>query len=173
RTLAYGRRPLLIKVAYGIVTALICYFAFAQLTDPRDRPAYTAAYGLVPITVLSLLLVSAQAVTSITSERDGKALDLLLVTDVSPKEFVFGKLGGVLYNTKEFFLPPLLMAIYYAVMGGLAYTREDESVFLQNLLPLLCVLGVILTMMAFVMTLGLHVALRIENSRLSIVHTLG
>jgi ABC-type transport system involved in multi-copper enzyme maturation permease subunit len=173
RTLAYGRRPLLIKVAYGIVTALICYFAFAQLTDARDRPAYAAAYGLVPITVLSLLLVSAQAVTSITSERDGKALDLLLVTDVSPKEFVFGKLGGVLYNTKEFFLPPLLMAIYYAIVGGLAYTREDESVFLRNLMPLLCVLGVILTMMSFVMTLGLHVALRIENSRLSIVHTLG
>jgi ABC-type transport system involved in multi-copper enzyme maturation permease subunit len=173
RTLAYGRRPLLIKVAYGIVTALICYFAFAQLTGSRDRPAYAAAYGLVPITVLSLLLVSAQAVTSITSERDGKALDLLLVTDVSPKEFVFGKLGGVLYNTKEFFLPPLLMAIYYAIMGGLAYSREDESVFLQNLLPLLCVLGAILMMMAFVMTLGLHVALRIENSRLSIVHTLG
>lgn len=173
RTLAYGRRPLLVKVAYGIVIALICYFAFGQLTSPQERPAFVAAYGLVPIVVLSLLLISAQAVTSITSERDGKALDLLLVTDISPKEFVFGKLGGVLYNTKEFVLPPLLMAIYYAMMGGLAYTRDEESAILRNFGPLLCVIGAILVLIAFVMTLGLHVALRIENSRLSIVHTLG
>jgi len=34
-------------------------------------------------------------------------LDLLLVTDITPKEFIYGKLAGVLYNTKEMlFLPP-------------------------------------------------------------------
>ena len=58
--------------------------------------------------MLSLLLVSAQAVTSVTSERDGGALDVLLVTDISPKEFVFGKILGVLYNCKEYIIPPLL-----------------------------------------------------------------
>jgi hypothetical protein len=173
RTLAYGRRPLLVKVAYGVVTALICYFAFGVLHGAQERPAFAAAYGLVPAVVLSLLLVSAQAVTSITSERDGRALDLLLVTDISPKEFVFGKVGGVLYNTKEFIIPPLLLAIYYAIEGVLAYTRPDEITFLRNFGPLLCVLGAILILFAFVLTLGLHVALRIENSRLSIVHTLG
>lgn len=173
RTLAYGRRPLLVKVAYGIVTALICYFAFVQLHAPYERPAFVAAYGLVPVCVLSLLLVSAQAVTSITSERDGKALDLLLVTDISPREFVFGKLGGVLYNTKEFILPPLLLAAYYAAQGALAYTRGDEIALFRNFGPLLCVLGAIAVLVAFVMTLGLHVALRIENSRASIVHALG
>ena len=154
------------KIAYGIVIALLCYYAFGQLESPQDRPAFAAAYGLVPAVVLSLLLVSAQAVTSITSERDGKSLDLLLVTDISPKEFVFGKLGGVLYNTKEFIIPPLLMATYYAVAGALAYTQMDEIAFLRNLGPLLCVLGSILILIAFVMILGLHVALRIENSRL-------
>src|SRR3954469_7297018 len=131
RTLAYGRRPLLIKVAYAVVIALICYYALSRLHTPYERPAFVAAYGLVPVAVLSLLLVSAQAVTSITSERDGGALDLLLVTDVSPKEFVFGKLGGVLYNTKEFLLPPLLIAIYYAAKGTLAYTRDDEIAFIR------------------------------------------
>jgi ABC-type transport system involved in multi-copper enzyme maturation permease subunit len=173
RTLAYGRRPLLVKIAYGVVIALVCYFAFGALHAGPERPAFAAAYGLVPATILSLLLVSAQAVTSITSERDGKALDLLLVTDVSPKEFVFGKLGGVLYNAKEFILPPLLIAVYYAVQGALAYTRGDDVAIVRNFGPLLCVLGAILVLVAFVMTLGLHVALRIENSRLSVVHTLG
>ncbi|CAN0447410.1 unnamed protein product, partial [Hapterophycus canaliculatus] len=34
--------------------------------------------------VISLVLVNALAVTSITGERDGLALDLLLVTDLPP-----------------------------------------------------------------------------------------
>jgi hypothetical protein len=173
RTLAYGRRPLLVKLAYGVVIALVCYFAFDVLHAPQGRPAFAAAYGLVPAVVLSLLLISAQAVTSITSERDGGALDLLLVTDVSPKEFVFGKLGGILYNTKEFVIPPLLLAVYYAVQGGLAYTRGDEVAFLRNFGPMVCVIGAILILIAFVMSLGLHVALRTPNSRLSVVLTLG
>ena len=51
--------------------------------------------------------------------RDGGALDILLVTDISPQEFVFGKLLGVVYNTKEYLIPPLLLAIYYAARGAL------------------------------------------------------
>ena len=174
RTLAYGRRPLLVKFAYGVVVTLICYYAFGELhKSGGERAAFAAAYGLVPAAVLSLLLVSAQAATAITSERDGKALDLLLVTDISPWEFVFGKLGGILYNTKEFIIPPLLMAIYYAAVGALAYTREGEMPIARNFGPMVCVLGAIGVLLAFAMTLGLHVALRTENSRLSIVNTLG
>ena len=124
RTLAYGRRPLLVKFAFGVVLALILYFAVSELNRPGGRPAFAAAYGLVPVAVLSLLLVAAQAVTSVTSERDGGALDVLLVTDISPQEFVFGKLLGVLYNTKEYLIPPLLLAVYYAVRGAPARERR-------------------------------------------------
>ena len=74
----------------------------------------------MPIVIISLLLVSAQAVTAITSERDTGALDLLLVTDLTPREFIFGKLLGILYNTKEFLLPPLILAAVYAWRGVLA-----------------------------------------------------
>jgi ABC-type Na+ efflux pump permease subunit len=173
RTLAYGRRPLMVKFAYGLVMALICYFAYGELSQGGERTAFAAAYGLVPATILSLLLVSAQAVTSITSERDGKSLDLLLVTDISPKEFIFGKLGGVLYNTKEFILPPLLLTIFYAFRGALTYMRDGDIAIAKNFTPMLCVLGAIIVLVAFVMTLGLHVALRTDNSRLAIVNTLG
>ena len=34
RTLAYGRRPLLVKVAFGVVFALILYFAVNELNRP-------------------------------------------------------------------------------------------------------------------------------------------
>ena len=72
----------------------------------------SGALVLVPLLVLSLVLVNAQAVTSLTTERDGRALDLLLVTDLTAKEFVFGKLGGVFYNTKEMVLLPMALCVY-------------------------------------------------------------
>ena len=176
KTLAYGRRPLLVKFAFGVVLALILYSAIAQLSAPGGRPAFAAAYGMVPLVVVCLLLVSAQAVTSVTSERDGGALDVLLVTDVSPREFVFGKVLGVLYNTKEYLIPPLLLAVYYATQGLLANTPPGASVWERigsNLLPLFTVLGAVVVLFAFVLALGLHVSLRNVNSRLAIVNTLG
>ncbi|HEY2785268.1 MAG TPA: ABC transporter permease subunit [Fimbriiglobus sp.] len=176
RTRAYGRRPLLIKIAFAVVLALITYFAVSTVYQPGGRPAFAAAYGLVPLTVLCLLLVAAQAVTSITSERDGGMLDLLLASDVSPPEFVFGKTLGVLYNTKEFLIPPILFAIFYAVEGLFTKTDPGLGIFdrlATNAAPLLAVVGSLVVLFAFAIALGLHVSLRLTSSRLAIGHVLG
>jgi hypothetical protein len=175
RTRAYGRRPLLVKVAYFAVLALICYLALGPIWNPADRPLFAAALGLVPVGVLSLLLISAQAVTAITSERDTGALDLLLVTDLSPNEFIFGKLVGILYNTKEFLLPPLILAVAYAVVGLLATPPRAHPELLEwrNTESLVCVLGVLLLLFGFAKVLGLHVALRTQNSQFAVLNTLG
>src|SRR5262249_35494176 len=54
-TRAYGRRPLLVKLAYGLVFALVCYYALALVSGQGRPTAYVAAYGLVPAGILSLL----------------------------------------------------------------------------------------------------------------------
>jgi ABC-type Na+ efflux pump permease subunit len=170
-TRAYGRRPLLIKAAYLIVVALLGYYAL-YIMPPRE---WAAAFGLVPIAIISLLLISAQAVTSITSERDLGALDLLLVTDVTGREFIFGKLLGICWNTKEYIVPPLILAVIYAVRGQLAAAPPGRPDMLptKNLESVVCVLLALLLLMAFTMVLGLHVALRTYSSRLSVINTLG
>lgn len=175
-TYAYGRRPLLVKFMYFLVLGLICWFAMGELFQSGERGGFVAALGLVPVGVLSLLLLAAQSVTSITSERDGNQLDLLLATDLSPKEFVFGKIGGVLWNSKEFLLPPLILAVVYAVYGAYmpqAKIYAGESILKNSWLPLFCILGAMVVMLAFALVLGLHVSLRIESSRLAIANTLG
>jgi len=159
-TRAYGRRPFLVKLAYFIVLGLIAYYVLSD-SEPR---AWAAAYGLVPIAVLSLLLISAQAVTAITSERDVGALDLLMVTDLTPKEFIFGKLWGILYNTKEYVLPPLILAVVYAVRGQFSNRNIESFVYVQ--------IGMLI-LMSFTMVLGIHVALRNDNSRVAVLNTLG
>ena len=174
-TRAYGRRPLLVKAAYFLVLASICYPALLPLfRDSSSLPAFAAAYGLIPVGVLSLLLVAAQAVTAITSERDTGALDLLLVTDLTPKEFIFGKLGGICYNTKEFLVPPLLLTAIYAWYGTLATppAGHPELRAGMNVVSLVCIVGASLVLLAFAMVLGIHVALRVQNSRLAITNAL-
>jgi ABC-type Na+ efflux pump permease subunit len=173
-TRAYGRRPFMVKLAYGIVLGLICYYALAPIILESVRPAFAAAFGMLPVIVLSLLLVTAQATTAITSERDTGALDLLLVTDLSPKEFIFGKLLGICYNTKEYLLPPLLLAGVYAYLGCLATPPHghEEMRKAMNAISLICVIGTAGVMLAFATVLGLHVALRTSNSQVAIVHSL-
>jgi ABC-type transport system involved in multi-copper enzyme maturation permease subunit len=179
KTRAYGRRPLLVKLAYGLVLALVCYYALSPLWTTEGQFASqglipAAAKGLVPVTILSLLLVSAQAVTAITTERDTGALDLLLVTDLSPQEFIFGKLAGILYNAKEFLLPPLILACVYAGLQllGTPPALHPEMAAYKNSESLVCVMGALLMLLAFATMLGVHVALRTENSRLAVINTL-
>jgi ABC-type transport system involved in multi-copper enzyme maturation permease subunit len=174
RTRAYGRRPLLVKLAYAVVLALIVYFGLAPVISGQGHSAFTAASGLLPVAVLSLLLVSAQAVTAITSERDARALDLLLVTDLSPKEFVFGKLGGIAWNVKEYLVPPLALAAVFAGLGALASAPpgHPEMAATRNAFALVAVIGSLVVLLAFVAVLGLHVGLRTLNGRLAVVHTL-
>jgi ABC-type transport system involved in multi-copper enzyme maturation permease subunit len=174
-TRAYGRRPLLVKVAYFLVLGLVCYYALAPLGPGTGRGDWAAARGLVPVSILSLLLVSAQAVTAITSERDTGALDLLLVTDLTPREFIFGKLGGILYNTKEYLLGPLVLAVVYAVRGQLASPPRlhPDMLAAMNVEAALAIVAGGIILLAFAILLGMHVALRTESSRLAVIHTLG
>ncbi len=164
-TRAYGRRTLLVKLAYLLIVGLVGYYALA----PAQSGEWAAAKGLVPIGILSLVLVSAQAVTAITSERDLGALDLLLVTDLTPKEFIFGKILGILYNTWVYLLPPLVLTGIYAWRGLLASPPE----FGKNLEAFICVIGGATILFGFTIILGIHVALGTQNSRQAVANTLG
>lgn len=161
RTWAYGRKILVIRLAYLLLFALAV--ACLYWTGGNDQPLSRAqgAMALVPLFLLSLFLLNAQAVTSLTSERDARALDLLLVTDLTPKEIVFGKLGGIFYNTKEMILLPVLLCIYLWYAG---------TIGLENLVYLILGLGVL---MFFVAVLGVHVGMNYFNSRTAVATSLG
>jgi ABC-type transport system involved in multi-copper enzyme maturation permease subunit len=175
RTRAYGRWPFLVKMAFGLVVCLIGYFALEPLWTTGNTTGFFAAKGLVPIGILSVLLVTAQAVTAVTSERDTGALDLLLVTDLTPQEFIFGKILGVTYNVLEYLAAPLLLAVLYAAFHRLATppAGHPEMTVSKNIESLICIDLGILLMLSFAVVLGIHVALRIINSQTAIIHSLG
>jgi hypothetical protein len=160
-TWAHGRKILLVKFVYLVLFALAAVSLHWAAANGEGIAGETAAKALVPLLFLSLVLVNTQAVTSLTSERDGKALDLLLVSDLTPREFVFGKLGGAFYNTKELVLLP-------AALCGYLWWAEVFS--LENLVYMLLGLGVLY---GFVAMLGVHSGMHYENSRSAIGISLG
>lgn len=161
KTRAYGTRPLIIKGCYLLLFALgVGFFHF--LGEGMANPLGSSlALIVVGLAVLSLIMINAQGVTALTSERDSGALDLLLVTELSPGNFIYGKLYGVLYNTKEMVALPLLFALYLWWTGKVS--GENTVFFLIDYL-LLC---------HFAAMLGLHSAISFTSSRAAIANSLG
>jgi ABC-type Na+ efflux pump permease subunit len=158
-TRAYGNKPLIIKGAYLLAFALSVAFFYIN-PDVHANP-WRPAWPLGFLAVLSLLLINAQGVTALTSERDTGALDLLLVTELSPKQFIYGKLYGVLYNAKEMVVLPVLLAIWFAIIR--AVTVEVMTYMIIDFLLLA----------HFSAMLGIHSAITYTNSRTAVANSLG
>ncbi|QEH33354.1 ABC-2 family transporter protein [Aquisphaera giovannonii] len=161
KTRAYGTKPLIIKGCYALLFALGVGFFLALSRGMANPMASSLALIPVGLTILSLIMVNAQGVTALTSERDSGALDLLLVTELSPGNFIYGKLFGILYNSKEMVALPLLFAGYLWWTGRVS--GENLVFFVVDYL-LLC---------HFAAMLGLHSAISFTSSRVAIANSLG
>ena len=168
-TWAYGRKILFIRFAYWMMAifvvisiyGLIASGAATQTTTTSAIQLNVTTRPLAPFMLVSLVMINALAVTSITNERDGRALDLLRVTDLSPREFLFGKLFGVAYVAADIIVLPVLVC---------GYLWFSNILILENLLYL--VTGwIVLTV--FVIVLGLHTGMSYSNSRQAIAVSLG
>jgi ABC-type transport system involved in multi-copper enzyme maturation permease subunit len=159
-TWAYGRKILLVKLVYWVVVAgaAMALLGAVQTGQPVSRSAIAAP--LLPVFLISLLLLNAQAVLSMTTERDAGAMDLLLVSDLTPGEILFGKLGGVWYNGKDWVLVPLLWCVGLW-LGGLI--RWENFLYLA--------VGMVV-LFGFVSVLGIHTGMTFPSSRLAIATSL-
>ena len=168
-TWAYGRKVMIIRVAFFLFFVLIAAVLQMQISsgiamEPGGRIGRALPSATLPLAalgVVSLVLVNALAVNSVTGERDGLALDLLLVTDLSPREFVFGKLLGVLYVGKEMILLPILLVIFLAVKGVMTFENMSYVIFSA------------IALYVFVTMLGLHSGLNYVSGRTAILTSLG
>ncbi len=166
-TWAYGRKVLIIRLAYLLVFAMAAvgmYWSLGQTeTASGSNNGFISSTSLLmaALFLVSMVLVNALAVTSVTNERDGQALDLLLASDLSPKEFVFGKIGGVFWVTKEMVLLPMFLCGYLWWRGEL--TAENLTYVLVGMTVLYL----------FVNMLGIHCGMNYANSRSAIGISLG
>jgi ABC-type Na+ efflux pump permease subunit len=171
RTRAYGRRMIWIKLCYVLLAVLVAAVSWARPESGGGGGGglvlgmvSAPAFAVLGIGILSLLLSNAQAVTSITNERDGRTLEILLVTDLRPWEFMFGKIGGAVWNAREMLLLPLLLVAAFCAGGVIPQLSVENAIYVA-------VGYTVLTL--FAVALGLHAGLSYENSRQAIAHSLG
>jgi ABC-type transport system involved in multi-copper enzyme maturation permease subunit len=169
RTRAYGRRMIWIKLSYVVLTLILAATSWSQSASGSSDSLVLGmvsapSFALLGIGILSLLLSNAQAVTSITNERDGGTLQILLVTDLRPWEFMFGKIGGALWNAREMLVLPLVLTVAMGVGGVIPALTAENMIYVG-------VTYFVLTL--FAVALGLHAGLSYENSRQAIAHSLG
>lgn len=172
-TKAYGRKVVVIKLAYLVIAAAAFYSVLnspAPTEGELNSPAQSALVlgmispvgaAFVALSLLTMMLVNAQGVTALTSERDAGTLELLLVTDVSAKEFIIGKLEGILFNCKELILAPLLFVGWYLSQGAITF---ENFIYVA--------LG-FLALVVFAAMLGLHSGISYSISRTAIASSLG
>jgi ABC-type transport system involved in multi-copper enzyme maturation permease subunit len=166
RTWAYGKKILIVRAIYILLLVAVAAASYLLLSNEATQELQGTrmpeiAKPLAPFFLVSLVILNALAVNSVTNERDGMSLDLLLVTDLSPKEFLFGKLLGVLYVTKEMVLLPMLLCVLLWAWG--AYSLEILGYLL----------GALVVMNIFVASLGIHCGMTYANSRRAISVSLG
>jgi ABC-type transport system involved in multi-copper enzyme maturation permease subunit len=168
-TWAYGRKVVFVKIAYLLFALLVGVGLYQTIQSGIAFETTTYQESLVPPTVsllapffvLSLIIINALAVNSITNERDGGALDLLLVTEVTPASFLLGKICGVLYVTKEMVLAPMVLCFFLWWSQAI---HGENFVF-----TLIC----LLVMDVFVTMLGIHCGMIYSQSRVAIGTSLG
>ena len=162
-TKAYGRKVIVIKFAYFAIAAAAFYSVYTTPADSALVLGMISPVGaaFIGLSLLTMMLVNAQGVTALTSERDTGTLELLLVTDISAREFIFGKLGGVLFNSKELILIPLGFMVWYVTRGILSF---ENFIYVT--------LG-FLSLILFASMLGLHSGLSYSISRTAIANSLG
>ncbi|MGL4942062.1 MAG: ABC transporter permease subunit [Thermoguttaceae bacterium] len=160
-TRAYGKRVWIVQAAFIAFFAVSAWILAATIEDRISVSPAELAGTILPLCLLSLILVNAQSITSLTSERDGGTFDLLLVSDLTPQEFVYGKLGGIAWNMKWVILLPLLLC-------GFLWWRDVLSPTHTAML-----LGGLVTLYLFVAMVGLHIGMNYTATRQATAMSLG
>ena len=159
-TNAYGRTIVIVRVAWLLLfTAAVAGIVSEARAENPDRFAVTVA--VIPMALASLLAITALAVSSITTERDRGSLDLLLVSDLEPKEFIWGKLFGAIAVAREVVVLPLLLCVAL-IASGIASVENGVYLLLGT--------GILLF---FAAVLGIHIGLSYPSSRRAIGIGLG
>lgn len=168
-TWAYGRKVVVVRLAFLLLFAVAAISISMSVKSGEALKRFDSSKATLPVVtlplaaigVISLVLVNALAVNSLTGERDGLALDLLMVTDLSPSEFVFGKLLGVLYVTKEMIVLPLMLILYLGINEVMTW---ENTIF--------ALIGAI-QLYLFVTMLGIHTGIHYIAGRTATLVSLG
>lgn len=143
-----------------LVAVEVAFFVIAGTrNDWTSLPLHFSVLGLQIFLVL--LAVVAAGATSLAVEREGRTLDLLRVTPLTPREIVIAKLAGLLHAHAPCLAVPLVHLLVASALGVFSFAAAP-----------LCVLTGALAMSAWAV-FGLSQSLDQPNPARAVVRTMG
>ncbi|MEM1166521.1 MAG: ABC transporter permease subunit [Planctomycetota bacterium] len=163
--------------------ALVVVFHVGQLNIEGFQLAMVAT-AMTELAIIALIAINISA-TAISREREDGTLDLLLTTPITAKQYLSGKLRGViLYLLPMLCVPLATVAIASAYValggfgrsGGVIYTASVVNALQIDIPAMLPELALLLPLvsvafLAFCVTMGLHASLRSKGTIGSVIST--
>ena len=168
-------------IIVGIIGAGALLYFYHRLTldvtDPETltgirQDMRTWLFGLVMLEFsVALLVATNTSASAVTRERESQTLDLLLVTPITSRYYIWGKLRGLVSFMLPFAAVPavtVLMVLLYELARGNLF--DDPLVNPETLITLPLFLTVVL---AWACMLGLQVSLKWSKTIVAVMGSVG
>ena len=164
-----GRLMRLVIIAGGFAGPMSLFLYYLRDGITVDQvPRWLAALVIIQF-ALALLIATNTAATSMTKEKESKALDLLLSTRLTSKYILWGKLRGLVSFAMPLLAGPVIVLLMFGVYG-LAGDDSPPAVWLETAIEL-AVLLVVYTAAACL--LGLYVSLNATKNVTAVMYSVG
>ncbi len=146
---------------------LFIYHAIGEFTSSQVA-AWLAALTIIQFAIV-LIIATNTAATSISKERESQTLDLLMITPLTSKYILWGKLRGLVSFAAPLLAGPVMVLMLFGIYG-LLKSDSPPAVWIETGIELAALL-VIYTALACV--LGLRVSLTSKTNMAAVMYSLG
>ncbi len=152
--------------------ALAVYLLYLHETGMSVEDTRQWFMGLILLELsVSLLMATNTSASAVTRERESQTLDLLLVTPITSRYYIWGKLRGLVSFMLPFAAVPTISVILI-VINDVLHGRFDEHALLwpEVVIEMPLFLTVLL---AFACMLGLHLSLKWSRTLVAVMVSVG
>lgn len=159
-------------IGAGIVAAVALDIMYLQGLSTADTRAWLK--GLLAVELgLALFIATATAATSMTREKEGDTLDLLLTTPLQSSQIIFGKIRGLVSFAAPMLAVPsltLLLFVLTDLLRGRLFRSPGPVVYLEALvaIPLL-----VAAFTVFACAWGLRSSVKARRTLASVLFSVG
>ncbi len=164
-----GRVVRLVIIAGGFAGPMSLFLYYHRGGIAVDQVAGWLAALVIIQFALALIIATNTAATSMTKEKESKAMDLLLTTRLTSKYILWGKLRGLVTFAMPLLAGPVIALLVFGIYG---IVREDSppAVWIETSVEI-AVLLVVYTAAACV--LGLYVSLNATKNVTAVMYSVG
>ena len=153
----------------GIGATAYLFLAHVSGDFPTDKVRTWLAAMIIIQFAIAVIIATNTAATSMTKEKESKTMDLLLITPLTSKYILWGKLRGLVSFVVPLVLGPVVVLLAFGLYGS-RNPPKPPVVWLETALEMA---ALILVYTAFACVIGLRVSLLTRKNVTAVMASIG